>query len=71
MKKFTPVPRIPSNQSGVNKEELAMDGIHSPLTSGADNLDEVKASDARLSPREHTIVRLMGMACPTKRSLAN
>ena len=43
-----------------------MDGIHSPLTSGTDNLDEVKASDARLSPREHTIVRLMGHGLSNK-----
>ena len=43
-----------------------MDGIHSPLTSGADDLDEVKASDARLSPRERAVAFLMGNALSNK-----
>jgi FixJ family two-component response regulator len=43
-----------------------MDGFHRLLTSGADNLEEVKASDARLSPREHAVVLLMGHGLSNK-----
>jgi len=43
-----------------------MDGIHSALTSGADNLDEAKASDARLSPRESAVLLLMGHGLSNK-----
>jgi DNA-binding CsgD family transcriptional regulator len=43
-----------------------MDGIHSPLTIRADNVDEAKASDVGLSPRERAVVLLMGHGLSNK-----
>lgn len=43
-----------------------MDGFHRLLTSGADNLEEGKVSDARLSPRERAVLLLMGHGLSNK-----
>jgi ATP/maltotriose-dependent transcriptional regulator MalT len=43
-----------------------MDGFHRLLTSGADNLEDVKVSDAHLSPRERAVVLLMGHGLSNK-----
>ena len=43
-----------------------MDAFHRLLTSGADNLEAVKRSDARLSPRERAVVLLMGHGLSNK-----
>ena len=43
-----------------------MDGFQRLLTSGTDNLEEVKVSDARLSPRERAVVLLMGHGLSNK-----
>ena len=43
-----------------------MDGFHMLRTSGADNLDEVRVSDARLSPRERAVLLLMGHGLSNK-----
>ncbi len=43
-----------------------MDGFHRLLTSEADTLEEVKVSDARLSPRERAVLLLMGHGLSNK-----
>ena len=43
-----------------------MDGFHRLLTSGTDNLEDVKVSDGRLSPRERAVVLLMGHGLSNK-----
>ena len=43
-----------------------MDGFHRLLTSGADNLEEARVSDGRLSPRERAVLLLMGHGLSNK-----
>ena len=43
-----------------------MDGFQILLTSATDNLEEVKVSDAHLSPRERAVVLLMGHGLSNK-----
>ncbi len=43
-----------------------MDGLHSLMPNGADNLIEVNVSDARLSPRERAVLLLMGHGLSNK-----